>query len=145
MQRIAAIILGFCLMLALPARADQWSKSFSLTGKPDLTVTTSDANIQVDTWDQNRIEAEVTSEGRKIGVGGVKVVDRQAGDSIELEVRMPHEVCIVCFHSKSHHVDVQIHMPREGRVNLHTGDGHIRLKGVKGDMDLLSGDGNRWF
>jgi hypothetical protein len=101
-----------------------------------------DANIQVDTWDQNRIAAEVTSEGWKIGEGGVKVVDRQAGDSIELEVRMPHEVCIVCFHSKSHHVDVQIHMPREGRVNLHTGDGHIRLKGVKGDMDLLSSDGN---
>jgi DUF4097 and DUF4098 domain-containing protein YvlB len=146
MKRIASMILGLCLAAAPLARAEQWSKTFTLTGKPGLRVTTSDANIRVDTWDQNTIEARVTAEGWKIGENGtgehgVKVVDRQTGDSVELEVRLPHEVCIVCIHTRSHRVDVEIHMPREGRVNLHSSDGSIRLANLKGEMDLQSSDG----
>ena len=34
-------------------------------------------------------------------------------------------------------------MPREGRVNLHTGDGSIRLANFKGEMDLQTGDGHQ--
>ena len=68
-----------CLAAAPLAQAEEWSKTFTLTGKPDLRVTTSDANIRVDTWDQNTIEARVTAEGWKIsenaaGERGVKVV-----------------------------------------------------------------------
>jgi DUF4097 and DUF4098 domain-containing protein YvlB len=33
-------------------------------------------------------------------------------------------------------------MPREGSVNLRTGDGKIELSNFKGDMDLHSGDGS---
>jgi DUF4097 and DUF4098 domain-containing protein YvlB len=146
MQRIGYVILGLCLAAAPVARAEQWSKTFTLTGKPDLRVTTSDANIRVDTWDQNTIEARVTAEGWKIGENetaehGVKVLAHQTGDSVELEVRLPHTVCIVCIHTASHRVDVEIHMPREGRVNLRSSDGSIRLANLKGDMDLQSSDG----
>lgn len=145
MRRIAAIamMLGLGLALTPLARAEQWSKTFTLTGKPDLRVQTSDANIRVDTWDQNTIEARVTSEGWKIGAGGVQVVDHQAGDSVELEVRLPHAVCIVCFHTDHHRVDVEIHLPREGRLSLHTSDGSIRLSNFKGEMELQSSDGDQ--
>jgi hypothetical protein len=118
-------------------------ENLHLTGKPDLKVETSDANIRVDTWDQNTISAQVTSEGWKIGEGGVKVIDHQTGDSVELEVRLPHEVCVVCFHTKDHRVDVEIHMPRAGRVSLRTGDGSIRLANLKGEMNLQSSDGSQ--
>jgi hypothetical protein len=70
MRRIVWMTLGFCLALAPFAGAKQWSKTFTLTGKPDLKVETSDANIRVDTWGQNTISAQVTSEGWKIGEGG---------------------------------------------------------------------------
>ena len=52
---------GLCLAAGAAAQAEQWSKTFTLTGKPDLRVETSDANISVDTWDQNTIAA--TSDG----------------------------------------------------------------------------------
>jgi len=141
MQRIASVILGLCLGAAPLVRAEQWSKTFTITGRPDLRVETSDANIRADTWSQNTIEARVIAEGWKIGEGGVKVLDHQTGDAVELEVRLPREVCIVCFHSMSHRVDVEIHMPREGRVNLRSSDGSIRLVNFKGEMDLQSSDG----
>jgi DUF4097 and DUF4098 domain-containing protein YvlB len=143
MRRIAWMTLGLCLVLVPLAGAEQWSKTFTLTGKPDLKVESSDANIRVDTWDQNTISAQVTTEGWKIGEGGVTVIDHQSGDTVELEVRLPHEVCVVCFHTRTHRVDVEIHMPREGRVNLRTGDGSIRLANLKGEMNLQSSDGSQ--
>lgn len=142
-MRIASMILGLCLAAAPLVQAEQWSKTFTLTGKPDLRVETSDANIRVDTWEQNTIEARVTTEGWKIGEGGVRLVDHQTGDSVELEVRLPHKVCIVCVNATSHRVEVEIHMPREGRVNLRSSDGSIRLANFKGDMDLQSSDGGQ--
>lgn len=142
MKRITFMLLGLCLAVTPWARAEQWSKTYALSGKPDLRVESSDANIRVDTWDQNTIEARVTTEGWKIGDGGVKVLEHQTGDSVDIEVRLPHTVCIVCVHTRSHRVDIEVHMPREGRVNLHTGDGSIRLAGFKGMMDVQSGDGD---
>jgi DUF4097 and DUF4098 domain-containing protein YvlB len=136
------MILGLCLASGQAARAEQWSKTYTLAGKPDLRVETSDANIRVDTWDQNTIQAEVTTEGWKIGQGGVKVLEHQAGEVVTLEVRLPHETCVVCLPGRSHRVDVQIHMPREGSVHLRTGDGSIRLASFKGTMEVQSGDGD---
>jgi len=135
------VILGLVFALSLFARADEWSKTYTLTGKPDLRVETSDANLHVDTWDQNTIQVHVTSQHYKIGEGGIKIYERQSGDSVELELRFPHRNFVIQF--GSYRVDVDILMPREGRVNLHTGDGIIQLEHFKGDMDLESGDGHQ--
>jgi len=134
------LAIAFCLA-ALPAHGDEWSKTFNLTGKPDLRIETSDANIRVDTWDQNTIEAKVISTRYKIGEGGIRVEDRQNGDSVELNVRYPRQ--FVTFNMHSHRVDVIVHMPREGKLNLRTGDGRIEVGSFKGEMDLHSGDGSQ--
>ncbi len=122
------------------ARADEWSKTYNLTGKPDLRIETSDANIRVTTWDQNTIEAKVITTRYKIGEGGIRVEERQTGNSVEIDVRYPHHNFNVEW--GQHKVDIIIQMPREGRVNLRTGDGKIDLAGLKGDMDLHTGDGS---
>jgi len=140
MKRIALAILVLGLMAALPASADEWSKTYSLTGKPDLRIETSDANIRVTTWDQNTIEAKVITSHYKIGEGGIRVEEHQNGDTVEIEVRYPHHNFVVGW--SDHRVDIIIQMPREGRAHLSTGDGKIDLAGLKGEMDLHSGDGN---
>ena len=140
MKRVALAVFALSLAAALPASADEWSKTFSLTGKPDLRVETSDANIHVSTWDQNTIEARVTTKKFKIGNGGIQIDEHQNGDTVELEVRYPHHAITIEW--GQHRVDIDIHMPREGKVNLRTGDGKIELAGFKGEMDLHSGDGS---
>ena len=122
------------------ARAEEWSKTYNVSGRPDLRVETSDANIRVTTWDQNTIEAKVITTHYKIGEGGIRVDERQTGDSVEIEVHYPHHNFNVGW--ESHRVDIIVQMPREGRVNLRTGDGKIELAGLKGDMDLHTGDGS---
>jgi hypothetical protein len=143
MNRIALFILGLGVALGPLACAEEWSKTYAVTGKPDLRVETSDASIHVDTWDQNTIEARVLTERYKIaGEDGVKIEEQQTGDSVKLQVRLPHSVGFVSFR-RGGRVQVEIHMPREGRVNLRTGDGHIRLSNFKGDMQLESSDGHQ--
>jgi len=139
------VVLAVGLSVSLSASADKWSKTYTLQGKPDLRVQTAGASIRVDTWGQKTIEARVTTEKWKIGDAGVKVIEHQSGDSVELEIRNPHETCIVCIHlhDSGDRVIVEIHMPREGQVTLHTGDGSIQLSDFKGDMDLKSGDGHQ--
>jgi DUF4097 and DUF4098 domain-containing protein YvlB len=143
---LMALMLGavICSLAALPAHADEWSKTYTLTGKPDLRVETSDANIHVSTWVQNTIEAKVTTVRYKIGNDGIQIEEHQTGDVVEIDVRYPHRgVTINWGNPMSHRVDIDIHMPREGRVDLHTGDGKIELGNFKGEMQLRSGDGSQ--
>jgi DUF4097 and DUF4098 domain-containing protein YvlB len=137
--RLSLAALAFSIAV-LPALAEEWSKTYNITGKPDLRVETSDANIRVTTWDQNTIEAKVITSRYKIGEGGIRVEERQTGDSVEIDVHYPHNNFNVGW--ESHRVEIIIQMPREGRVNLRTGDGKIELAGLKGDMDLHTGDGS---
>jgi DUF4097 and DUF4098 domain-containing protein YvlB len=142
----AVLMLGgfVCSLAALPAQADDWSKTYTLTGKPDLRVETSDANIHVSTWDQNTIEAKVTTTHYKIGEGGIRIEEHQNGNAVEIEVRYPHQgITFSIGNGMSRRVEVEIHMPREGRVDLHTGDGKIELANFKGEMQLRSGDGSQ--
>jgi hypothetical protein len=138
------LIVGglFCSWAAMPARADEWSKTYTLTGNPDLRVETSDANIHVSTWDQNTIEARVTTTRYKIGEGGIRIEEHQTGDAVEIDVRFPHSHGITIDWGQ-HRVEVEIHMPRKGRVDLRTGDGKIDLGNFKGEMQLRSGDGSQ--
>jgi DUF4097 and DUF4098 domain-containing protein YvlB len=144
MHRIAwkcmFFVIAVSVIATLPASADEWSKTYNISGKPDLRIETSDANIRVTTWDQNTIEAKVITERYKIGEGGIRVEEHQSGDSVEIEVRYPHENFVINW--GNHRVDIIIQMPREGKVNLSTGDGKIEVAGLKGEMDLHSGDGS---
>src|SRR5437762_5593490 len=47
-MRLTATLLFVLLALTPLARADEWSKTYAITGKPELRVETSDANIRVD-------------------------------------------------------------------------------------------------
>jgi DUF4097 and DUF4098 domain-containing protein YvlB len=138
MRNLGLAILVVIMLGVASAHAEQWSKTYNISGTPDLHVETSDANIHVDIWDQKTIEATIVSSHYKIGPGGLQVEEHQSGDSVDINVRFPHEFHMINF---SHRVDINIHMPRKGNVRLHTGDGQITLADFNGDMDLGSGDG----
>lgn len=141
MRRWLWIAVGLWLPVFLSSLgwAEEWNKTFEISGRAELRVETSDAHIRVDTWDQKKIEARVSSNKWGIGQGGIEIHDHQTGDSVELEVRLPHGIHIMSIGDR--HTVIEIHMPREGKVRLHTGDGEILLRDLKGEMDLESGDG----
>jgi hypothetical protein len=140
---VAALLVGgLCVCASSTARADDWSKNYTLTGHPDLRVDTSDANIRVTTWDQNTIEAKITTKGYKIGEDGIRIEEHQSGDMVQIEVRFPHHGVTIGWGNMNRRVDLEIRMPREGRMDLHTGDGKIEVGNFKGEMQFRSGDGS---
>src|ERR1700741_5179595 len=128
MRRLLWIALGLCLSISVTrtAHAEEWTKTFDITGQPELRVDTSDAQIHVDTWDEKKIEAHITSTKWGFGQGGIQVHDHQSGDLVDLGLRFPHAFPILNIGDGP--TIIQIRMPREGKVRLRSGDGEIRVR-----------------
>ncbi len=121
------------------AYADDWTKTYDLTGKPELRVEARDASVQVEAWDENKIEARITTRGWHIGTGGLEIVEHQQGNAVDIELRQPHTHFSIGIDNR--HIELVIRMPRNAKVNVHTGDGHVSAKGLRGELDFTTGDG----
>ncbi len=137
--RRAVLTLATVFLFSSLVLADDWNKTYNLTGKPTLKVQSSDANIRVTASDKNTVEARVTTEGYKIGPDGIRIIEHQTGNIVEIEVRYPHHE--MSFGWSHHRVDIDIQVPHEAILGLRTGDGRIHISGVKGEIDSWSGDG----
>jgi DUF4097 and DUF4098 domain-containing protein YvlB len=140
MRKLSFAVFVAVLTLTAFANADDWSKTYDLTGKPELRVEASDAHVRIDTWDQNKIEAHVTTRGWHIGGGDLEIVEHQQGNAVDLELRHHHRAH-VSLSIDSRRTDLEIHMPRSAKVNVRSGDGSIVARGLEGELEFASGDG----
>ncbi len=132
------------LTLSLLASADEWNKSFSLNGRPELHVKTGDANIRVEPWDRSTVDIHVTTQNWKIGQDGLQITDRQTGNDVSLEVPTNRNEFYFNWNgTRNRRVDIVVHMPKLARLDLHTQDGNIEVHDMKGDFTLKSGDGRQ--
>jgi DUF4097 and DUF4098 domain-containing protein YvlB len=123
--------------LAVPCSAADWQKAFTVTGKPTLRVETNDAGVHITGSDSREVQVRVTASGYRMG-DEVRVSERQTGNRVEVEVRVPHRVTIG-FSNRS--VEIDVTLPRESDLDIHTGDGRIEVSDVKGDARLATNDG----
>src|SRR5207244_12190514 len=119
--------------------ADEWKKHYIPSGKPVSRVDTNDADIRVNDWDRKDIEARIITEGYKIGPDAVHVTESQSGNQITLEVHTPRLLGLVLHR---HSVRVEVSMPRQGDLNLHTGGGASRVVNISGAFRVESGECN---
>src|ERR1700732_466044 len=100
MHRTFVVTLSLAVAISGVALADDWSKSFPISGRPELRVNVNDGSVTIRTWDRKEIEARVTTVRWKIP-SEVQVVEHQSGDRVELEVRMPHRMFTLNFGQRS--------------------------------------------
>jgi hypothetical protein len=140
-----------------PAQADEWHKTYTVSGKATIHVETNDGAVRVSTWDGKQIEARVETIGWKIADNEVRIIERQNGDRLDLEARVPNMHW--SFGVSRHSLRIELRIPREadlnvrtgdgsvetenntGAVDIHTSDGHITVSRAKGDVRLSTGDG----
>jgi DUF4097 and DUF4098 domain-containing protein YvlB len=139
-QRRVAVLLTFISFVAIGAQAQDWRKTYSVSAKPEIRVDANDADIRVYTADRKDIEAVVTTNGYKIGSGGVSISDHQTGDRVEINIHVPNVHLFSFGWHKSVHV--QLNIPREADLDLHSGDGRITAENLNGKATLRSGDGD---
>jgi hypothetical protein len=140
------------------AQAEEWTKSYTISGRAHMRVDTNDGAVRVTTGDSKQIELRVIYDGYKLD-RNLSINSRQDGDQVELSARV-HNGMNWGWGGLHRTLRLEVHMPREadlnietgdgsveaqaltGNLNIHTGDGHIRVDGAKGDIRLRTGDGS---
>ena len=136
------IILGtFAVTLALlalstAARADEWSKQFTVTAKPHLTLDADNARLNVTTGPANAVSVHVSTTGWQIPKD-VTVTETQTGNDIRVEVKQVQHW--ISFSHGSAAVDITV--PAQADLNLSTGNGEITLDAVTGTLHVGTGNG----
>ncbi len=127
-------------LISQSAFADDWSKRYSVSGKPELRISTGDASVTVEVGDDHVIDAKLTTVGWSIGPGGVRVEERQTGDKVQIDVRVPSGKWDWSMGKRS--VRLEVRVPRDLIADLHTGDGSITMRGLHGELRADTGDGS---
>ena len=142
MRLPAQAAVGILAALAAgSAFADDWTRTFTVSGRPELRIETDDGNVTVRTWDEQRIAVRVTTAGWRIGPGEVDARGSQAGNRVEITVRTSRRR-IPFFDVGIHSIEVEVQAPRQLQSDIRTGDGNIGVSGLQGETRLRTGDGN---
>jgi DUF4097 and DUF4098 domain-containing protein YvlB len=70
----------------------------------------------------------------------VTITESQAGDRVDLEVRIPKEHHELATGHRS--IAVVLQVPKQADLDVHTGDGRIEVQPVSGRLSLSTGDGS---
>jgi DUF4097 and DUF4098 domain-containing protein YvlB len=133
--------LALILLLALfsvSARADEWTHSYPVTGKPDVVVDANDGDVEVLVGSTQQVDVRVISHGWKIK-DDVQVTGNQTGNHVEIKL---HKISHVCFGICSQSIRVEVRVPRESDLNIHTEDGNVGVESVRGNLQFETGDGD---
>jgi hypothetical protein len=152
---LAAVLTALALS-ATATRADDWSKTYSISKRADLNVQTDDGSVNVVAGNSNEVVAKVHTEGFTIGPNEVRIEESQAGDRVTISVKMPHNPSwsghrtIRVLVTVPRDLDLELStgdgsvdlQPLAGRIRVRTGDGSIHADGLHGDLTLHTGDGS---
>jgi hypothetical protein len=152
-----AVLAG--LLAAGAAQAEEWTKSYTVSGRARVRADSNDGAVRVTTnGDAKQVEFRVIYSGYTMDKN-LTITTKQDGDAVEvsartrsgfslgwggmhrslrIEVRMPHDADLNVDTGDGSVESDAI----SGSVDIHTGDGHIRLDGAKGDIRLRTGDGS---
>src|SRR5215475_9456470 len=155
---LGLVVLAACAQ-APAAQAEEWTKSYTVSGRANVHVDTNDGSVRVYTADTKQVELRVIYNGYTLDKN-LRVESKQDGDRVEfsaressnwhwgfgvhvnrglrLEVRMPRNGDL-SVDSGDGSVETQA---IQGNLDIHTGDGHIKVEGAKGQIKLRTGDGS---
>ena len=142
---ICASTLGAgCVVVDSQGHIYRDEKRFTVSGKPDLQLTTFDGSIEIRPGDDKTVVVEIEKRGpTKEAVDSLQVDTKQDGNRIEVTVRKPAGDS--AFFGIGHMTPTArliVTMPREGNVVAKSGDGAIRVEQLRGKLELRTGDGS---
>ena len=136
--------LAACVVVDSQGHITREEKRFTVSGTPDLKLTTFDGAIEIRSGESKTIIVEIEKRGpTKEAIDELKVEAKQDGDRIEIEVKKPaHEIVFFGVGRMSPTAKLIVTMPRDGNVVARSGDGSIRIEHVHGRLELKTGDGS---
>ena len=140
-----ATLTGACVVsVDSQAQIVRDEKRFTVSGTPDVKLTTFDGAIELQGSDRNEVVVEIEKRAAtKEAVEALEVVTTQDGNRVEVEVKQPRSESLsgIGFH-RSASARWIVSVPRRANIVARTGDGAIRVDGLTGRVELRTGDGS---
>lgn len=127
---------------AAPAvHAEDITKSFAVTGRPNVRVETNDGSVRVTSGPTKQVEFHVEYQGYELGKS-LRVDTQQNGDTVELIARVTgHWGIQFNWGRNSRRLHIEVRMPQDGDVQVETGDGAVEASSINGTVNVHTGDG----
>ena len=138
----AAIAAAALLVVAAPAvRADETpNKSFTVSGHPTVHVETNDGHIHVATvQDAKTVDFHVEYQGYQLDKN-LHIESHQNGDRIEIVARITGHWGF-SWGGNWKRLRIEVRMPKDGNLEVQSGDGGIQAESLNGSLNVRTGDG----
>jgi hypothetical protein len=130
--------LSTLVLIASRAAADEWSRSFPVSGRPVIHVDTNDGRVTLTTWDKPEIGVHISTRGWHIG-SHFNVTAEQKGQDVYIEGKVTPSFGMM-FGVYWAHIDISL--PRQSDIDIRTGDGSVDVGPLEGDIRVWTGDGH---
>lgn len=148
MKKVTVLLGILCLLSIAPrvlASDGSWAKTWTLSGTADLHVDADYGTVHVVPGPVNSIHADITTTYWRIAADEVEVSDSQEGNHVELRIRTPHYHGGGWFHWHSPKVEIDLTVPNDSQLDLHTGFGDIRGENLHAHAHVDTGFGSIRF
>jgi hypothetical protein len=125
------------------ASGDDWTKQYSVSGRPTVEVQADDARVEVESGAAGSVDARVVTDGWRIDPSEVTIVESQSGAGVRLEVKLPHGAWRGWGGNHGRRsITVTLRVPKDSDLDIHTGDGSVRVPEIAGHLTVFTGDGS---
>src|SRR5262249_34902409 len=138
MSRLAISFL-LLFLASLPVCAEEFNKTYNVTGTPLLRLETNEASVRLRSCDCKQVQAHVDIQGYK--PDQVKITESQSGDQINLAVRTKDRHISINFGGSHRWIRIELTVPQQSNLDVHTSDGRIDAENIQGDIRLNTSDG----
>jgi DUF4097 and DUF4098 domain-containing protein YvlB len=140
-HRFLSICVALCAagLYSAAVHAEEYTKSFTVANRASVHVDTNDGNVVVTTGDNKQVEFRVEYSGYEIDKS-LHIDSSQQGDTVNLTARIPNHWHFTIGIRRGLHIEVR--MPKDGDLQVKTGDGAIKVSDLAGNVDLHTGDGS---
>lgn len=120
------------------------TKSYNVTGTPNVTVQTFDGYITVHGWDKQEVQLTINKRAAtEQQMRGIRLNTNQSNSNININASFDpafsQRDANITFPNAI--VNFELYVPRNSMVRLNSGDGRLELDGVNGSLDLNTSDG----
>jgi DUF4097 and DUF4098 domain-containing protein YvlB len=118
-------------------------KRFTVTGIPDVNLTTFDGSIEVRAWDRQEVYVEIEKRAAdETWLQKLEVKTEQVANRITIEVRQPTGQSRLFHVGSSPSARLIAAVPRQTNLVARSGDGAISLERISGQLDIETEDGS---
>ena len=112
----------------------QESKTFTVSGSPNVNLSTFDGSVTVHGWDRSEVKYTVTKRAADDeGLGQIGIRADQQGSTVS--------VIATSDSNNSGSAEIEVWVPRKTALHVSSDDGGLKVEGVAGDITLRTGDG----